>query len=90
MPLFTICGQARSTHSMISVWHIFLIGLIGSYFFARFATRRPADEAQWFYAERQADAMRSTATGLAGVGAAVRRRVIGPPGFRARVPVPGR
>jgi hypothetical protein len=66
-------------------WHIFLIGLIGSYFFARFASRRPADEAQWFYAERQADAMRSTATGLAGVGAAVRRRVIGPPGFRARV-----
>lgn len=66
-------------------WHIFVIGLLGSYLFARYATRRPAGEAQWFYAERTAAAIRSSATGLAGLGNAAASQVIGPPGYRARV-----
>lgn len=60
---------------------LLLLGLLGSWLFARFASMGPADETQWFFAERKAYRM-AHATGLTGLAG---RYVIGPPGYRARV-----
>lgn len=60
---------------------LFLLGLLGSWLFARFASMGPADEAQWFFAERKAYRT-ANASGVTGWAS---RYVIGPPGYRARV-----
>ena len=61
-------------------WIALVMGLAGSQVFARFANRRSADQAQWFYAERSAAALRSD-QGLN----RLRTRVIGTPSHRVRV-----
>jgi hypothetical protein len=62
-------------------WIGIAMGLAGSLFFAKYASRRPAQEAQWFYAERSA-AKISSETGL---GKLRGTRVIGTPSHRVRV-----
>jgi hypothetical protein len=61
-------------------WIALAMGIAGSQVFARFANRRAADQAQWFYAERSAAALRSD-QGLN----KLRTRVIGTPSHRVRV-----
>ena len=63
-------------------WEIILLCILGSWLCARHASLGPADEVQWYLAEREAARRAST-----GVTGAVARRLplIGPPGFRLRV-----
>lgn len=63
-----------------------LMGILGSLLFAKWATRGPADEFQWFYAGRKANRiMRERRGALASVGNFADSIVIGPPGYRQRV-----
>lgn len=62
-------------------WIGIAMGLAGSLFFAKYASRRPAQEAQWFYAERSAAKIRKES----GLGALRGTRVIGTPSHRVRV-----
>jgi hypothetical protein len=57
------------------------MGLLGSLFFAKYASRKPAQEAQWFYAERSAAKIASET----GLGKLRGTRVIGTPSHRVRV-----
>jgi len=60
-------------------WIGALMGIAGSQFFAKKASKKPGDAAQWFYAERSAAKINSTHKSLSG------KRVIGTPTHRARV-----
>lgn len=62
-------------------WIGIAMGIAGSLFFAKYASRRPAQEAQWFYAERRAAKIRSQS----GLGRLRGTRVIGTPSHRVRV-----
>jgi hypothetical protein len=62
-------------------WIGIAMGIAGSFLFARYAARRPAQEAQWFYAERSAGKIRSQT----GLGKLRGTRVIGTPTHRVRV-----
>ena len=62
-------------------WIAVAMGIAGSQVFARFANRKSADAAQWFYAERSAAAIRSNT----GLGKIRGTRVIGTPSHRIRV-----
>jgi hypothetical protein len=57
------------------------MGLLGSLFFAKYASQKPAQEAQWFYAERSA----AKITSETGLGALRGSRVVGTPSHRVRV-----
>jgi hypothetical protein len=61
-------------------WVGTLMGLLGSQFFAKYASRWPADSAQWFFAERSAAKLKDD-TGLN----RLRTRVWGTPQHRVRV-----
>jgi hypothetical protein len=61
-------------------WIAVAMGIAGSQVFARFANRKAADAAQWFYAERSAAVLRSD-QGLN----RYRTHVFGPPAYRVRV-----
>lgn len=62
-------------------WIPILMGVAGSQLFARFASKKPADAAQWFYAERSAAKIQSET----GLGRLRGTRVIGTPTHRVRV-----
>ena len=62
-------------------WIGTVMGLAGSQLFARFASKRPADAAGWFYAERSA----AKITSETGLGKLRGNRVIGTPAHRLRV-----
>jgi len=57
------------------------MGLAGSLLFARWASKKPAQEAQWFYAERSAARIESESA----LGRLRGNRVIGTPSHRVRV-----
>jgi hypothetical protein len=62
-------------------WIGIAMGLAGSLAFAKYASRRPAQEAQWFFAERSAARIGSES----GLSALRGTRVIGTPSHRVRV-----
>jgi hypothetical protein len=62
-------------------WIGIAMGLAGSLVFAKYASRKPAQEAQWFYAERSAAKISSEST----LGKLRGTRVIGTPSHRVRV-----
>lgn len=66
---------------MAGTWVAVAMGVAGSQVFARFANRKAADAAQWFYAERSAAVIRSNT----GLGKLRGTRVIGTASHRVRV-----
>lgn len=66
---------------LAGTWIAVAMGIAGSQLFARFANRKSADAAQWFYAERSAAAIRSDTS----LGKLRGSRVIGTPSHRIRV-----
>lgn len=72
-------GYIASGHLALTI-----LGLAGSWIFAKYASLGPADEVQWFFAERKAARLTAQDQGLIG-SVAGKIPVIGTPGYRLRV-----
>jgi hypothetical protein len=85
-PSWGILGHEIGQWSSAGKIALVIIGLLGSQLFAKYASKGPADEAQWLYAGRKANKILHERTGrLAAVGNFTDAVVIGPPGYRSRV-----
>lgn len=77
---------AAEVNGYIASGHLalFILGLAGSWCFAKYASLGPADEIQWFFAERKAASLMTENKSLVG-SVASKIPVIGTPGYRLRV-----
>jgi hypothetical protein len=80
IPGSSVLANEVNGYVAAGTWIAVAMGIAGSQVFARFANRKAADAAQWFYAERSAAILRSD-QGLA----RFRTHVFGPPAYRVRV-----
>lgn len=81
-----ILGNEVAQWSSTGHLALLALGILGSQFFAKYASRGPADEVQWLYAGRKANKILADRTGkLALLGNFRDSIVIGPPGYRRRV-----
>lgn len=80
VPGSSVLANEVNGYVAAGTWIAVAMGIAGSQVFARWANRKAADAAQWFYAERSAAVIRSD-TGLS----RLRTRVIGTPSQRVRV-----